>query len=75
MNMNIIGKEINSPALKEIATSMHDLICRIQSDEISHQQGATEITGHKHLIQSIALDWAFNRKKQELLPHIEGELV
>ena len=73
MNINTITKEISSPALQEIATSLNDLIDRIQSNEVTHQQGSTEITGHKHLIQSIALDWAFNRKKQELLPIKENK--
>ena len=73
MNITTISKEINSPALKEVVKSLYDVMSRIQGNVITHQQGATEITAHKHIIQSIALDWAFNRQKQGLLPVQEGE--
>lgn len=66
MDVAIIKKEIKSEALKEIVETLSDTIDRIQNQEITYQQGNTEIVGCKHIIQSIALDWSFNAKKRVL---------
>jgi hypothetical protein len=66
MDTRQITKEIKSPALKEIVESLVTIIDRVRSGEISHQKASSEITGHKHIIQSLALDWAFNRKGEGL---------
>lgn len=64
MNIQIILKEVRSEALQEIIKTLNSTIERIQKEEIKYQQGNTEIVGCKHIIQSIALDWAFNGRKK-----------
>ena len=67
MNINKILNEIKSPAIKEIASSLAETVERMQGKIIDYRQGSVEIAGHKHLIQSVALDWAFNRVKKQYL--------
>ena len=62
MNISIIIKEIKSKALQEIAKDLNMIVEDVRNHNISYQQGNMEIVGRKHIIQSIALDWAFNSK-------------
>lgn len=62
MNLQIIQKEIKSDALKEVVKSLTDTVNDVKSRSIDYQQANVEIVGCKHIIQSIALDWAFNGK-------------
>lgn len=68
MNVDIIKKEVKSPALKSIVESLCTLVERVRKGEITYQQGSVEITGHKHVIQALALDWMFSRKCIVRLP-------
>ena len=70
MDTQVIKEEITSRALREVVDSLIDVIDRVETGETSHQRAIVEITGHKHVLQSIALDWAFNRK-----PGIFGKRV
>lgn len=69
MNSNTLMSEIKSSALKQIAESLNDTLEKIQSKEVDVKQGMAEIVAHKHIIQTIALDWTFNgvNKKAKVL--------
>jgi hypothetical protein len=67
MNVEVIKKEIKSPALKTIVESLCSLIERVKNGDITYQQGSAEIAGHKHIIQSLALDWMFSKKVKRLM--------
>jgi hypothetical protein len=71
MDIEVIKKEIKSPALRTIVQSLCTLIDRVKNGEITYQQGSTEIAGHKHVIQALALDWMFS-KKTKSLTKVEG---
>lgn len=60
MKASTLMSEIKSSALKQIAESLNDTLEKIQSKEIDVKQGTAEIIAHKHIIQTIALDWTFN---------------
>lgn len=62
MNLQIIQKEIKSPALNEVIKSLVGTVDEMKSRTIDYQQANVEIVGCKHIIQSIALDWAYNGK-------------
>lgn len=66
MNIQIISKEIKSSALNEIVKSLVETVERVKSHKIDQHQANVEIVGCKHIIQSIALDWAFNGKIKKL---------
>jgi len=65
MDMQKIAKEIHSPALKEIGVSLVEVIDRIKSGSIDYRQAQVEVASHKHIIQTIALDWMYNHQKQK----------
>lgn len=67
MNAEIINAEVQSPALKSIITSLVDVVDRTQSGNTDYRQANVEIAGHKHVIQSIALDWATSKIRQAKL--------
>ncbi len=60
MDIEKIKKEISSDALSEITGSLGKVVERIKGGQIGHQQGSAEIAGHKHIIQTIALDWLYS---------------
>lgn len=60
MNANTLMSEIKSNALKQIADSLNTTLNNIQTKKIDIKQGVAEIIAHKHIIQTIALDWTFN---------------
>ena len=62
MQATKIINEIKSLALKEIAGSLIDLIDRVRGGQVEAKFAAVEVAAHKHVIQSIALDWTFNGK-------------
>lgn len=62
MNLAVINKEIKSDALKEIVKSLADTVNDMKNRSIDYQQANVEIVGCKHIIQSIALDWAYGGK-------------
>lgn len=66
MNLAIIQKEIKSPALKEIVKSLTDTVNDVKNKTIDYQQANVEIVGCKHIIQSLALDWAYGGKIKSL---------
>jgi hypothetical protein len=66
MRIELVLNEISSAALKEVTQELWQIIERVQSKEIQPTQGGIEIAGCKHMIQSIAIDWAFNGKKEKL---------
>lgn len=63
MNIDVINKEIKSPALKEISTELHTVLKQVQAKNVTLKEGMVQIVNCKHMIQTIALDWSFNRKK------------
>jgi len=66
MNIEKVLKEIRNPALQEIVKDLGGIVADIKSGKIMYQQGNVEIVGCKHIIQSIALDWMFNKKSGEI---------
>ncbi len=66
MNVEMILKEMHSPATKELMNGLCSVITNLEDKEISHQQGAVEIAGYKHAIQDLALDWTFGRKSRNI---------
>ena len=64
MNMQIVLKEVKNPALKEIVKDLDDIVDNVRNGRINYQQGNMEIVGRKHIIQSIALDWAFGKQRK-----------
>lgn len=66
MNSDIINNEITSPALKEIVASLNSIVERVQTGGITHKQGSVEIAGHKHVIQTVALDWLYNKHSADI---------
>jgi len=63
-----ITNEIKSKSLKEIIKTLGEIVKRVQDGEITYQQGSVEITGCKHIIQSLALDWSFSKGKVQSKP-------
>lgn len=59
MNLSVIKKEIKSEALKEVVSSLTKTVNNVKERKIDFQQAQMEIAGCKHIIQTIALDWAF----------------
>jgi hypothetical protein len=66
MNKVVIMKEVNSPALKEVVNQLVDVVDQVGSNAMPYQQGSCLITGCKHVVQALALDWAFNKKIQPI---------
>jgi hypothetical protein len=66
MDIQIIKNEITSPAFKEITNALSHILDKIQNRDIDYKQGVVEITACKHIIQSLAIDWAFNRKVKKI---------
>ena len=60
MNAKTLMAEIKSNALKQIAESLNEVLEKVKSEETDIKQAMVQITAHKHLIQTIALDWTFN---------------
>ena len=71
MQLLIIIKEIRSPALREVASSVIETIKKIRSGSISHQQASVEIASHKYLLRTIALDWLYHKHLLTTLPPLE----
>jgi hypothetical protein len=66
MNLQIIQKEIKSQALQEVVKSLIGTVDEMKARTIDYQSANVEIVGCKHIIQSIALDWAYNGKIKTL---------
>lgn len=66
MKVELVLKEMKSEACQEIVKELSRIIEKVQQKEIQYKQGMAEITGCKHIIQSIALDWTFNGKKEQI---------
>jgi len=66
MDAKLISKEIHSPALKEISSSLISVIDRVQDGTIDFRQASVEVASHKHIIQTLALDWMYNSNKKKL---------
>lgn len=66
MDAKILMGEIKSKALKQIAESLNDILEKTKAEEIDIKQALLQITAHKHLIQTIALDWTFNGVKDKI---------
>ena len=73
MNTKVLINEIKSKALQEIAESLNEVLNRVKTEEIDMRQGMVEIAGHKHLIQTIALDWTFNGAKKRVMEISSGK--
>ena len=73
MNLAIINKEIKSDALKEVIRSLTETVNDVKSKNIEYQQANVEIVGCKHVIQSIALDWAYGGRLKRLETITEGK--
>lgn len=65
MKTNLLNREVTSPALREVIIKLNSIIDRVEKREIIYQQGSTEISGCKYILQSIALDWAFNNRRMK----------
>jgi len=65
MDKKSVSRELKSPTLRQIVESLWTIIERLRSGEIQHQQAASETAAHKHMIQSIALDWLYNKKAKD----------
>lgn len=66
MNIAVVLKEVKSQALKEIISDLDGIVENVRDKKITYQQGNMEIVGRKHIIQGLALDWAFNRKAKAI---------
>lgn len=75
MNIKTVTDEISSPALKQIVAYLWDTVDSVRAGKISHQQATVEITGQKHIIQSIALDWLYNNYKNKFQTSIAKKEV
>jgi hypothetical protein len=67
LSIKHLRSEIKSRTLQDIAESLMGIINRVHEKDIDIKQAQTEIVGHKHLIQTIALDWAFHKRRNNLL--------
>lgn len=63
MDIKKINSEISSKALSEIATEIHGAVKDMNRDPHSQRTAAITIAGCKHLLQALALDWMYNKKK------------
>jgi hypothetical protein len=75
MDANKIVKEIHSLALKEISGSLIGVIDRVQSGEIDFRQASVEVASHKHIIQTLALDWMYNSNKKKMVENQETKEI
>lgn len=67
MNIDKIQKEIKSPALKEIAGSLVEVINGVRSGDIDAKTASVAVAGHKHVLQSIAIDWMYSSPKTKMI--------
>ncbi len=66
MSLELIQKEIKSPAIKSLVNEMWDTLRRVKSGEILYQQGQVENGSQKNLLASVGLDWHYNKQRKEL---------
>lgn len=69
MSIEIINKEIKSPAIRTLVAEMWDTLTRIKNGEINHRQGQVENGAQRNLLAGLGLDWHFN-KQEKTLPEI-----
>ena len=74
MNTGSLMNEIKSEALKKIAVSLNETLERCKKQEITTKQAMAEITAHKHIIQTIALDWTFNGVKNRVKTIVNAQI-
>lgn len=63
-----INNEIKSDVLKNVCLSLLETLTKIRTNEIDFRKGSVEIAAHKHIIQSIALDWLYSKNKNTTIP-------
>lgn len=62
MDTQLIVKEIQSPALKDVLKEMDALKRKLEAGKLTIEDYKIEIDLVKKTIQVIALDWTFNKK-------------
>ena len=62
MDIKVLKSEMSSGALQEVVASLVCVIGKVEAAAIPYQQASVEITAHKHVLQALALDWAFAKK-------------
>lgn len=62
MNLKVIQKEVKSEALKEIIESLGETVGNVKGGKIDPKLATIEISGVKHIIRCMALDWAYNKR-------------
>lgn len=43
-----------------------NILDRVKEGKIDYRQAQSEIAGHKHIIQCVALDWMYNKRRSEI---------
>ncbi len=66
IDFGILQKEMGSKALQEVVRSLVETVNEVKGRDISYQQANSEIVGCKHIIQSLALDWAYHNRVKEI---------
>lgn len=74
MNVEKIKREIRSEALQEIVECLGTTINNYSAKKIEYQQAKIELGGCKHIIQSIALDWAFKGKASNIMDAVPAQI-
>jgi len=58
MDIDIIRNHVQNPILQQVVLNLDGIVDRVKEGTITFQQGSIEITGQKHIIQSVALNLA-----------------
>lgn len=63
MDVKLILSEIKSEGLKEIVNSLNELLL---TNDKTQEENKIFLMVHKFMIQSIALDWLYNRYRDRI---------